>query len=333
MILGILFGLILLVLFYFFARMVKRTGQGFVQSQNASRQWPSAEGMIVRSSVKKVEGVHYNRLLRRNEPETAYYPDVEYKFTVKGTGYVGNRLSTVLSGSERPDAAVVKIILDTYPVGKHVRVFYDPQNPSNCLLNPSEDYGPFGDLSRFNYLSNILPKDMLLDPVFTFVMRLVFCLTLIISIILVASIVHSVAVPNHKNIFGSIPVLIALLVIMLAPIGYRFFMRNEGKALLEKARAAQTWPSVRGQITASDLARELLEYTFVVNDSKHVGYSILIGGRKSGKMVQDRWKKLRKGDVVQVYYNPSNIKDCALDPLDLKDAESLSRFDLLGVLF
>jgi len=106
----------------------------------------------------------------------------------------------------------------------------------------------------------------------------------------------------------------------------------EGKVLLERARLAQAWPSAQGQITASDLARELLEYTFVVNGKKHVGHSILIGGRKSGRMLRERWKKSRKGDIVQVYYNPLNLKECALDPFYLEEAKSLSHFNLLGIL-
>ncbi len=329
---GIVFGLVLLLVFYFFAKMVRKTGQGLVQRQNASRLWPSAEGTIVRSNVKRVDGFHYNMSLRRNEPETIYYPDVEYRFAVKGNGYTGYRLSAVLSGSDRPDAAEIKAIIETYPTGKQIRVFYDPQNPSNCLLNPSEDYEPFENLARFNYLSDILPKDMLLDPICTFAIRLIFCVTLIISVILVTSAVQSIVNTEQANRFGWIPILIGLVAIMLLPIGYRFFMRNEGKMLIEKAKLAQTWPSVQGQITESDLTRELMEYTFVVNGTKYVGHSILIGGRISGKELRDRWTQLKKGDLVQVYYNPSNVKECALDPFDLEDAKNLSNFNLLGIL-
>jgi hypothetical protein len=282
--------------------------------------------------VKSVDGFHYDRFQGRNIPETTYYPDVEYKFIVNGVAYSGHRLSAVLSGSDRPGAAVIKNVLETYPVGNGVRVFYNPQNPSDCLLNPSEDSGRFEEMARFNYISDILPKDMLFDPVFTLAVRIIFCLTLAISTIVVLSMVQRVSAMVPGKRFESIPVLIASLVIMLIPISYRFFMRKEGKVLLERAKLAQTWPSAQGQITASDLVRELLEYTFVVNGKKHVGHSILIGGRKSGKMARERWKKLTKGDMVQVFYNPSNLEECALDPSYLGEAKSLSHFNLLGIL-
>jgi hypothetical protein len=55
---------------------------------------------------------------------------VQYSYEVKGERYEGNRITPGLqwggTGAEK--------VIDRYPVGARVTVYYDPKNPSEALL-------------------------------------------------------------------------------------------------------------------------------------------------------------------------------------------------------
>jgi uncharacterized protein DUF3592 len=55
---------------------------------------------------------------------------VEYEFTVQGRKWRGNRISV----GEDAGGANLEATLQRYPVGATATVYYDPKNPSNCVL-------------------------------------------------------------------------------------------------------------------------------------------------------------------------------------------------------
>ncbi len=87
---------------------------------SAMQTWPSAPGNIVESELRS----------RKRGSRRIYYPHIVYQYNVMGQTYTGKRISPGTdSGSSRARELVAK-----YPPGAPVRVYYDPQNPSDAAL-------------------------------------------------------------------------------------------------------------------------------------------------------------------------------------------------------
>lgn len=103
------------------------SGLHLVHKANASRRWPSVDGVIASSTLEKVKG----------EDEDAFRrPNIGYSFSVDGESYYSAHLAFPSGGSERLKKA--NKIVEKYPVGKAVRVFYNPANPWESVLEPGE---------------------------------------------------------------------------------------------------------------------------------------------------------------------------------------------------
>ena len=96
----------------------------------ASRSWPSTEGQITQSKVeRRTSGI--GEPIRLSSP--AYFAVVTYEFTVDGATYKADRVASAdIGGGE----AHARRIAERYPKGSSVRVYYKPENPSKCLLEP-----------------------------------------------------------------------------------------------------------------------------------------------------------------------------------------------------
>ncbi len=87
---------------------------------SAMQTWPSAPGSIVESELRS----------RRRGSRRIYYPHIVYQYNVMGQTYTGKRISPgPESGSSQARELVTK-----YPPGAPVKVYYDPQNPSDAVL-------------------------------------------------------------------------------------------------------------------------------------------------------------------------------------------------------
>ena len=84
-------------------------------------QWPSTMGSVVMS-----------RLEQRSSSEGGYtnYPVVQYSYQVGGQAYQSYKLAP---GPEVGGTGAGKVVA-RYPVGVQVMVFYNPQNPSDAVL-------------------------------------------------------------------------------------------------------------------------------------------------------------------------------------------------------
>ncbi len=108
--------------------------------------YKKTEGVIVRSEVKKVENqISYD----------AYYPLVEYEYQVDGKTYRSNKI--FLTNLES-DYNTIKKIVDKFPVGKKITIYYNPFKPEDSLLKRNYHTGMFiqtlvffGMLSVFLY--------------------------------------------------------------------------------------------------------------------------------------------------------------------------------------
>ena len=102
-------------------------GARLVQEARASRAWPTTQATITKSSS-------HPRLFW--ERHLSFVSSIAYAYKVAGRDYQGKKLrfSDVVGRSSGAISDKSK-----YPLGKSVLVFYRPDNPANCVLEPGDD--------------------------------------------------------------------------------------------------------------------------------------------------------------------------------------------------
>lgn len=111
----IFFGLIFVVV----SVVMRRKAQ-------AAQSWPVAPGQILFSTVETHTSTDSD-----GDTSTHYEPRVEYSYAVMGSPMKGNRISYGAMGSDYKSAQKTA---DQYPVGSAVSVHYNPEKPSESVL-------------------------------------------------------------------------------------------------------------------------------------------------------------------------------------------------------
>jgi hypothetical protein len=90
----------------------------------APRKWPQIEGVVVNSTIKKQQGSPYGA--------HQYIPIIDYEYSYEGKTYSSSkrRAGNYASGASEDAEA----IHSRYPAGSRVKVFVDPRDPSNSVL-------------------------------------------------------------------------------------------------------------------------------------------------------------------------------------------------------
>jgi hypothetical protein len=83
-------------------------------------QWPSTIGIVTMSRVET----------RSTSDGYTDYPSVQYAYQVEGQSYQGAKLAP---GPEVGGSGAGKVVAK-YPAGTQVMIFYNPQNPSETVL-------------------------------------------------------------------------------------------------------------------------------------------------------------------------------------------------------
>lgn len=83
-------------------------------------QWPSTMGSVVMSTIDR----------RSTSDGYTDYPVVQYSYQVNGQSYQNSKLAP---GPEVGGTGARKVVAK-YPAGAQVMVFYNPQNPSDAVL-------------------------------------------------------------------------------------------------------------------------------------------------------------------------------------------------------
>lgn len=96
-----------------------------LQRAKESTTWPTAQGVVQRSSVE------YHR---SDNGGGTYHAEVMYDFTANGTTFSGDRVAFGDYGSSNPSHA--RRIVNEYPKGRNVTVHYTQENPEVCVLSP-----------------------------------------------------------------------------------------------------------------------------------------------------------------------------------------------------
>jgi hypothetical protein len=98
-----------------------------------SRTWPSTAGRVMNTSIdsSSVGGI--------SDSVDRWQANVSCTFSAGGKSYTGTRYTSTgefYSGSKEE---CDRFLVD-HPVGSPVQVFFDPNDPANCVLKPGLDY-------------------------------------------------------------------------------------------------------------------------------------------------------------------------------------------------
>jgi len=101
-------------------------GFNLIRKANASLKWPSADGKVNSSSIQTNHKGH----------DPTYSPYIGYTYFVGKRPYFNNLIAfgNYNSGRTRD----VQKVVDRYPVNKAVKVYYNPSNPFESVLEPGE---------------------------------------------------------------------------------------------------------------------------------------------------------------------------------------------------
>ncbi len=108
-----------------------------LRKANDSLRWPSTSGQILSPGTKTVShwsGRHGDYGSSEQEVRV-----VRYSYTVDGAEYSGERISYGGGAYENAKNAVAK-----YRAGYTVKVYYNPSDPSEAVLEPGGRLGNFG---------------------------------------------------------------------------------------------------------------------------------------------------------------------------------------------
>ena len=94
---------------------------------DASKKWPQAPGIVIASALEKSP-----------EHRRRYIAALQYGYRVAGKDY---RASRVFWGGNEGREKHMASVVETYPAGASVRVFYDPKNPAEAVLDPLQNTG------------------------------------------------------------------------------------------------------------------------------------------------------------------------------------------------
>jgi len=109
------------------------SGRDFLMGK-ASKDWPTVDGIVLSSSAVRRDSSGSGSGPNRTGPSTTYRAEVVYQFSINGTTLTGDRFAFGYTPSEDP--TVAQRIVDEYPKGKNVTVYYRPDNPEECVLQP-----------------------------------------------------------------------------------------------------------------------------------------------------------------------------------------------------
>ena len=106
--------------------LITAGGGYFVSRSWQARAWPTVEGQVTKSEVKRESAIG------DTDEEVQYRAVVKYSFKVDGRSYAGERIAFGLGTSNRSSDA--KKIVNRYPAGRAIEIHYNPTDPSDAVL-------------------------------------------------------------------------------------------------------------------------------------------------------------------------------------------------------
>lgn len=108
---------------------------GIPTARNAmqSQKWSSTDGQITTSRVSENQS--------SSDDNLTYTAKIAYEYTVNDTKYIGSTVAFGDYGSSDP--AHAGNIVSRYPVGKSVKVYYNPDDSQTSVLEPGARWSSF----------------------------------------------------------------------------------------------------------------------------------------------------------------------------------------------
>jgi hypothetical protein len=99
---------------------------------NQVKSWPTTPGTI---SVSGIEShTQADNMTAGKMSSTLYSSNVKFKYNAEGKEYESDQITWGADFRTNDQHLIEKEIAD-YPLGKKIVVHYDPENPSNCIVN------------------------------------------------------------------------------------------------------------------------------------------------------------------------------------------------------
>lgn len=274
-------------------RLVRLHGE----TRSASK-WSKVDGVIVASEVDQPPS-------HVSDDETDATPIIRYRYRVDGNDIEGDRIG--IGDAPMTTRMLAMQQAAGYPLGAHVDVYVNPNNPKRALLEPRAQDNIAG----------------------TIVFAVVFG---VIALVLTA---HSIA-GHVLYVDNGVPMFAFALpgaAILVAILGVVSFVRTRWLA-----NASRRWPSVSGTITTSSVVEEQIDddgdndssvrrmvhryqvdlrYAYRVNARDYVGtsagfgWTAIYGTREQAETAGGRYTP---GDSVPVYYDPDHPATAVLEP-------------------
>jgi hypothetical protein len=92
-----------------------------------SRSWPTVEGTVIVSETRHVSAS------QSPDRRSSYEPEVAVEYEVDGQTLICDRITFTTISFDR--AILVHELLGSYPVGKKVDVYYNPDDPARSVLD------------------------------------------------------------------------------------------------------------------------------------------------------------------------------------------------------
>ncbi len=93
---------------------------------NSSKNWPSTTGEILSSDLDITKSI--------SESDKLYNPKIEYRYVINNKEYISQRIYFGSSTSSSFKKAKSIRIVEKYTKGQKVKVFYNPMNSSESIL-------------------------------------------------------------------------------------------------------------------------------------------------------------------------------------------------------
>jgi len=107
-------------------------GSGQIKAAKQSADWPTVQGTVVSSEVQQERNT--SRSNGKSRMKTTYHAEILYDYVANGTTYSANKVSFGQVGGSSP--APARKIVNRYPKGKNVTVYYNPEKPETAVLEP-----------------------------------------------------------------------------------------------------------------------------------------------------------------------------------------------------
>ncbi len=120
-VMGMLFAAVACAFIYAWIRELRKA--------RATRSWPTVTGRIMTSHVHSYTG--YDR--RTHSSRKYYDPQVVYEYTINGTRYESHQIAIGIGYSDHRREAVERKVAP-YKAGADVEVFYNPNDPTDAVL-------------------------------------------------------------------------------------------------------------------------------------------------------------------------------------------------------